>query len=192
MCLKLKMFRKLFIFICVSTACRVVFCVESRTNSDFYTKLCYVLKLQRFCLPFGVGSLAFPYQYPFPIPPIIQPVPIGVNPGIGVNVNPNIPFPMTGGAGLNPQGNAPLPMIVNPTQQSFTIPTMLTIPFNRPTITSNIAGQQPQTQQLFPNLPICPPTIIICPPNAALAPVIPNIDPRQGRILNVLMSVMMI
>lgn len=226
------MFRTIFIFICVSVTLRVVFCVEARTNLDFYTKMCYVLRLQKFCLPFGLGSLAFPYQYPLPILPVSPVIPntIGLNPGISIS-GAGFP-PQAGGAGFPPRGggeggfpprgageggfpsrgggeggfppqagaqagSAPFPMIV-PTQQGFTIPTMVTTPFNRGTFAPNFPAQQSQaqlpqqSQQLIPNLQICPPTIIICPPNAVSSPIIPSIDPRQGRILNIFMLFVMI
>lgn len=119
-------------------------CKTTVSNADpkfeeIYLKMCSVLKLPRFCLPYMMGSHPYPY-YALPLPPI--PVPIA-------------PFPLIG----NP----------TPPTPSFTIPTVFTtnrplgpggpplLPGPPPSAPLPPAGQCP------PSPPICPPAALSMP-----------------------------
>lgn len=148
------------LFVLVLTICADP---EARTITDIYPKLCLLFKLPKFCYPNALGTLAFPYQYPYAIP-IIQ-VP-GINPfPIGIQVQQSFP---------------PIPNPTPAVQQPYTIPTVYTTsrpqPFQQP---FPQPPQQPFQQPFQPLQPFpCPPTVVVC---GSAGPLSPNFDPRQGK-----------
>lgn len=105
-------------------------------------------------VPGGLGGSGGPGGIPIgPIPQIPQ-RPGG--PSIPIGPFPGQPFPQGPGGPSPPTG--PIP--------------------NIPQIPIGSAPNQPQ----IPNpSSSCPPIVPVCPPTAAAAPIVPNIDPRQGR-----------
>lgn len=107
--------------------------------------------MPKFCYQYAIGGYGYPYQI-YPYGQIALP-----------QINGAFPYPI-GQIQVNPTGSA-----------SYTIPTVYTT-------TSRPASPGLQ----FPNglIPsggstICPPLPIVCPPGIN-APIVPNIDPRQG------------
>lgn len=114
-------------------------------GSEFYSKMCAVLKLPKLCYPYLVGS--YSYSYPlYPLPPFPPPV---------------LPI-------------APFPLILSPTSPNpqFTIPTVYT---TKNPSSQNGGNMQPMIPNGGPpnGGSNCPP-IGICPPAALNVPIDPR------------------